>query len=236
MSLFHSPSLVTSGLVLCLDAGNPKSYPGSGTTWTDLSGNGNSGTLINGPTFNSANSGSLLFDGVNDYVNGNHGLTNNADFSVSFWLYYISPGGGANTDRGLITTWDASWNGFGIGTSANGTVIRSWARNGAAGGMNWGNTSTIRNVWSNLILTYTYSTRTQSAYVNTTFVNSEVMTGSSVTHSNLQVARGGMAGSVQLYYYPYLNANFGLVSIYSRALSAAEVQQNFNALRGRYGI
>ena len=68
MSLFHSPSLVTSGLVLCLDAGNPKSYPGSGTTWTDLSGRGNHGTLVNGPTFNSANGGSIVFDGSNDYV------------------------------------------------------------------------------------------------------------------------------------------------------------------------
>jgi hypothetical protein len=53
MGLGHSPSVVTSGLVLCLDAGHTKSYPGSGTAWTDLSGNGNTGTLTNGPTFNS---------------------------------------------------------------------------------------------------------------------------------------------------------------------------------------
>jgi hypothetical protein len=51
MSLIHSPRIVTDGLVLCLDAGNPKSYTGSGTTWTDLSGNGNNGTLTNSPTY-----------------------------------------------------------------------------------------------------------------------------------------------------------------------------------------
>ena len=58
----------TGGPVLCLDAGSRLSYPGSGTTWTDLSGNGNTGTLVNGPTYSSANSGAIVFDGVNDIV------------------------------------------------------------------------------------------------------------------------------------------------------------------------
>ena len=62
------PTIVTNGLVLHLDAGNPASYPGSGTTWTDLSGNGNDGTLVNGVGYDSANGGSLVFDGVNDYA------------------------------------------------------------------------------------------------------------------------------------------------------------------------
>ena len=71
---FSNPSrvanstIVSSGLVLHLDAGNASSYPGSGTTLTDLSGSGNNGTLVNGPTYSSANGGSLSFDGVNDYV------------------------------------------------------------------------------------------------------------------------------------------------------------------------
>ena len=67
MALSHSPSIVTNGLVLCLDAANSKSYPGSGTTWTDLSGRGNNGTLVNGVGYNSGNLGSLVFDGVDDY-------------------------------------------------------------------------------------------------------------------------------------------------------------------------
>ena len=68
MALFHSPSIVTNGLVLCLDAGNRKSYPGSGNTWTDLSGNGNTGTLEGDVGYNSANGGSLVFDGTDDYI------------------------------------------------------------------------------------------------------------------------------------------------------------------------
>ena len=67
MALHHSPRIVTSGLVLALDAADRNSYPGSGTTWTDLSGNANNGTLTNGPTFNSANGGSIVFDGTNDF-------------------------------------------------------------------------------------------------------------------------------------------------------------------------
>ena len=69
MGVFAGPEIVEDGLVLALDAGNTKSYPGSGTTWTDLSGNGNNGSLVNGVGYNSGNLGSLSFDGVNDYVN-----------------------------------------------------------------------------------------------------------------------------------------------------------------------
>ena len=72
MGLAHSPKIVTNGLVLCLDAGNTKSYPGSGTAWTDLSGRGNNGTLTNGPTYSSTNGGSVVFDAVDDYVTVPH--------------------------------------------------------------------------------------------------------------------------------------------------------------------
>ena len=68
MGAYAGPDVIESGLVLALDAGNTKSYPGSGTTWTDLSGNGNNGTLVNGVGYNSGNGGSLVFDGSNDYV------------------------------------------------------------------------------------------------------------------------------------------------------------------------
>ncbi len=68
MGLIHSPSIVTDGLVLCLDAANSRSYPGTGATWTDLKG-GNNGTLENGPTFDAANGGSIVFDGTDDIVN-----------------------------------------------------------------------------------------------------------------------------------------------------------------------
>jgi hypothetical protein len=80
MGLGHSPSIVRDGLVLYLDAANPKSYPGSGTTWFDLKGTSNS-TLSNGPTFVNSNKGYFSFDGVNDYTQINIPTTQG---SVSF--------------------------------------------------------------------------------------------------------------------------------------------------------
>ena len=86
MTIFF-PSIVTNGLVLCLDAGNQLSYPGTGTTWNDLSRNGNNGTLTNGPVFNSG--GSMVFDGVDDYIstNTNSSLTQagSIQFTAEIW-------------------------------------------------------------------------------------------------------------------------------------------------------
>jgi hypothetical protein len=93
MALSHSPSIITNGLVLCLDAANPKSYPGSGTTWNDLSGNGNNGTLRNSPSYSADNLGKIVFDAVNDDINcGNDSSINfgTGDFTVSVWFRRFS--------------------------------------------------------------------------------------------------------------------------------------------------
>ena len=90
--LVHSPRIVTNGLVLCLDAANPKSYPGSGTAWTDLVSS-NNGTLQNGVGYGSTNKGVLVFDGVDDNVNcGNDASINfgTGDFTVSVWFRRFS--------------------------------------------------------------------------------------------------------------------------------------------------
>jgi hypothetical protein len=89
MATRYSPAIVTSGLVLCLDAANRKSYSGTGTTWSDLSGNNYNGTLTNGPTFNGANGGSIVFDSTDDFVNvGNIGTI--TSFTVLVWCYPTS--------------------------------------------------------------------------------------------------------------------------------------------------
>lgn len=86
MGVSYSPKIVTDGLVLALDAANPKSYPGSGTTWNDLSGNGNNGTLVNGPTFDSGNNGSIVFDGVNDRVDITSFTSLSQNLTFSLWF------------------------------------------------------------------------------------------------------------------------------------------------------
>jgi hypothetical protein len=97
--------IVTNGLVLALDAAKKDSYPGSGTLWRDISGNGNNGTLTNGPTFNSGNGGSIVFDGVNDYVQYETSLdpyiSGNRDFTIELWVYKNTSGDGM-----IFSSWD----------------------------------------------------------------------------------------------------------------------------------
>ena len=87
MAEIHGPKIVRDGLVLALDAADRNSYISGSTTWTDLSGNGNTGTLTNGPTYSSANGGSLVFDGSNDYVDIPYLLLSGSqDFTVNIWI------------------------------------------------------------------------------------------------------------------------------------------------------
>jgi len=120
MSLNHSPAIVTDGLVLCLDAANVRSYPGTGTTWTDRSTSGNNGTLTNGPTFDSGNGGSIVLDRANDLVSVT--ITKSADCTFSTWaarpststdMLFNAGGNGSGPDlffyQGKIS-WN-TWNG-----------------------------------------------------------------------------------------------------------------------------
>ena len=97
MSLSHSPKIVTNGLVLCLDAADKKSYPGTGTTWFDRSGRGNHGTLVNSPTFNSTNGGSIIFNGNLTYgsVSCSQFQSGNNPFTIECWVKWF--GDGVNT-------------------------------------------------------------------------------------------------------------------------------------------
>jgi len=107
-----APNIVTDGLVLYLDAANTKSYPGSGTTWTDIAAR-NNGTLTNGPTFSSANGGLIVFDGIDDYVDcGDNPITKpSGSFTLSYWFKGVSStlnfatgvgAGGFSGQRGYI--------------------------------------------------------------------------------------------------------------------------------------
>ena len=86
MATFDGPKITTSGLILSLDAADKTSYPGSGTSWKDLSGNDNNGTLTNGPTFSAANRGNIVFDGVDDYVVTSNFTPNVTNKTLSGWV------------------------------------------------------------------------------------------------------------------------------------------------------
>ena len=233
MSCSIGPDIIEKGLVLSLDAANRKSYPGTGTAWFDRSGSNNHGTLTNGPIFSSSNGGNLIFNGTDRYVSSNSPLLNNSDFTVSFWIKYQDT---LISSRGLVSSWDTTWQGFGISASDyGGSFIRSWTSNGAGGGMNWDSLSSIKDKWAYLVLTYTFSNKTQRGYINGVFKNSESY-GSNITHSTIQIGRGGQTGSTQLSLYPYCNCLFSLLKFHNRALTQQEILQNFNATKSRFGL
>lgn len=229
MALYHSPQITTSGLTLYLDAANPRSYPGSGTTWFDLSGNGNNGTLTNGPTFNSANSGVISFDGVNDY-SIHPSISLDSSLSVSCFARLqgslFSPGV-------ILSNCDV------LGTSI-GFHLEAWTV-GPRWGVLWGTNPYFRPQTSDLIIlnTWYYLCVVRSGSIgnwNTKFyINSNIVfdiTTNINPASNNSVSIG-RAGSFNAQYFPGQISN---ISIYNRPLSNQEIRQNFNATRGRFGI
>jgi hypothetical protein len=232
MALAHSPKIVTNGLVLCLDAANQKSYPGTGTTWTDLSGNGNNGTLVNGVGYNSSNLGSLSFDGVNDYVNLSSALnlSTNTGFTMCLFLQQ-------NT-----TQTNSAWNYF---YSLNSPQIEIGAFGTSSTSFNFKDNSINSTVTSsNLVISWSYiafgtNPTTRIPFIYTYNSSGSFFATSATAFSNTTIGferlfitgtSGGPGGT------QYYGAKCAVISAYNRALAAAEISQNFNALRGRYGI
>lgn len=232
--LAHSPKIVTDGLVLCLDAGNPKSYPGSGTTWSDLSGNGNNGTLTNGPTYSSSNGGSLSFDGSNDYSQLSDTLApSTGPFSCFFWYQIIGTSGrGGLFERRNIPP----YNGWSLGQGGT----SNWACR-VSDGTNYRNyqfSYPSTNTWY-----YDGFTWDGSGTLNP-YRNGSVDTGGTATSSgtvgNIDTSGTRYAMAIasrrDASNSSYLPCKVSYTHVYNRALTASEIQQNFNALRGRFSI
>ena len=221
MGLAHSPSIITQNLVLCLDAANSKSYPGSGTTWTDLSGRGNTGTLTNGPTYSSANGGYIYFDGTDEYatVPSNSGWAFGENGTVEQWVYVAGNNGG--NDR----FWCVNNNSSGLDAYLDGASYNI----GFHGGVVLTTTTISQNTWVHFVVTYTSGTI--KVYFNT------VEQGLSGTTTGYNITNNGTLYIGRFIVAPYeLNGRISSMKIYNRALSAAEVSQNFNALKGRFSI
>jgi hypothetical protein len=228
MALAHSPKIVTDGLVLCLDAANPKSYPGSGTTWTDLSGNGNNGTLVNGVGYSSDNKGVLTFDGVDDYVN-----------LVSASLLPVG-----TSDRTIIafvktpTSFPEAY----LHVIHWGTANTSQAFGLAIfnnGGLNthpWGSAPSQGTVQTGtdycLAVSYTHSSTLHKFWINGISQGSGV--ARSINTGTTQARVGARISDPIEDWGP--NGRIYNIMVYNRALSESEIQHNFNALKGRYGI
>jgi hypothetical protein len=220
--------LVTDGLVLALDAANTVSYPGSGTTWTDLSGNGRNGTLTNGPTYSGSDGGSLVFDGVNDYVNFSSNILTSAITAIScfMWIYPKSDG----TALSILgqSSIDTSYHHSAIEIGSSGQLRMSMWHGSLTNRVN----STLSfNSWNNV--GFTYSGTTLTGYLNGLSVGTTTFTWSKP--SNLYF--GIMAvDSTNMGTNAYGDGNVSSFFTYNRALTASEIQQNYNATKSRFGL
>lgn len=225
--------VVTNGVVLALDAADPNSYPGSGTTWADISGNSNNGTLINGPTFSSTKGGSIVFDGVDDRVSRSQALNTGQNFTVSAWIYPTLLG---TTRRAIVGNsynyigrngWFIS-TGSGLNTFFLSVGADSSFRVAAA------NTLTL-NMWQYITGVVTDGGGSITLYLNSnaTTTAASVITSGTITYSQPQLNIGfrDVGGTTD----PY-TGNIATVQVYNRALSASEVQQNYNAQKTRFGL
>jgi hypothetical protein len=233
MGVYGGPNVVENGLVLALDVGNSKSYPGSGTAWTDLSGNGNTGTLVNGVGYNSGNLGSLSFDGVDDYVSIPYiGNTSN---SYTFFITMKSDNMTDNTTNrqtifGLSQDQNPAfrhfdleiWGNTGIGFRGDGGSTQgvnffsyTWNFDKNANDINYyvvTITSTNHKISLNGSLKDTINQSSTSSF-NSIILGSRIFTGGNAWNG----------GCYNFY-------------MYDRELTASEIQQNFIATKSRFGL
>lgn len=227
----YLPPIIENGLVLYLDAAEPASYPGTGTTWNDLSNNQNNGTLVNGPTFDSANAGSLNFDGVDDYVTVSHNSNINLVDTVSLeaWIKYTATSNTVLIEKSNNNThyqFQVFNNTQGSGISGELVfMLQSNSNNWVVSGI-----ATNDGNWHHVVGTYNRSMSTAKIYVDGVLRNSNPSISNGPTSNTQPLLIGSRSGAAGF------GGSIAGVKIYNRAISAEEVQQNFNALRGRYGV
>jgi hypothetical protein len=225
MSAHGGPDLITSGLVMQLDAANTDSYPlpRTGSTWFDISTQGNNGTLYNSPTFSSENNGCIVLTNANANVNCNGFTFNNPNLTFNCWAKVNTIGAGyshfiskelalkyrTNNSTGVI---EALYSSSGVGWT--GSIAST--------------TPILVNTWYNLTAT-AQSNSFVRLYINGTLVASTAFAATLATNSN-EINIGS--------YYPFgpdtFNGSIAIAQVYNRALSPPEILQNYNATKSRF--
>jgi hypothetical protein len=234
MGFFRGPKIVTDGLILALDAASPRSYPGTGTTWYDLSGQGNNGTLVNGPTFSSANRGSIVFN-YQDYVNTiDPGYPSSGTNSFSLEIVFRIPAGATWSNGGsgtaIIGRGDYAGS-IGIIRSSTTNRVSFWVRLNGGIIFNPSISGISRDQFHHVLGTYN-SSGVAKIYHNGNFITEQI--GSNVGTLDAgsyrlggAIAFGGVSGE-------YGQGDISLTKIYNRELSSTEVLQNYNAIKSRF--
>tara|TARA_R110000868_G_scaffold162019_1_gene392997 strand:- start:193 stop:882 length:690 start_codon:yes stop_codon:yes gene_type:complete len=224
-----SKPIITNGLVLALDAANKKSYPGSGTVWSDLSGNANTGTLTNGPTFDSSNNGSINFDGVDDYIDcGDYEMDGLTGLAVEAWFKsdIINSQNRRIVSKdqvGVQGAWilwiqasDLIWQ------THNGSSFKIAEYSAYLEDTNWHHAvGTLHNGTNTLYLDGVAVASVDSVGALDDADNEKIVIGADSDASSPENAWNGHISNVK---------------VYTKGLSSSEVLQNYNATKDRFGL
>ena len=230
MAYQNGPKIVTDSLVMCLDAGNPKSYSGSGTVWTDLSGNNKNGILTHGPTFSSANGGSIAFDGTDDHIAGSTftGL-GSSNRTADVWFQIRSLPASSIWKRVFTLAADnGSTDAPALMFSYSNTLSSLTAGFGGSPYNGYVGVGFTLSTWINL--TATIIGNNISAYKNGILIGGTTNSGAVGANPILYLGR------YNNHYGQYADTTISSVRIYDKALSASEVLQNYNATKGRFKL
>jgi hypothetical protein len=226
MAFFRGPNVVTNGLVLALDAANPKSYVSGSTTWNDLSGNNNNGTIFGSPSYDSSNGGGLYLNSAVSNAGINCGELNNLpQNAISFVIWFKQYGGGFLFNRSGTSS------SFGLNLQNNtSTRFQMYSASVTPSPINL-IAGTIENNKYYQVCS-TYNGTTANTYIN----------GSLVGTQNSSLPSVNFSGSFQIGYRSdgantnYSSCSIYNVQIYNKSLSSQEVLQNYNALKSRFNL
>ena len=221
-SRINTPNIVVDGLVLNLDAGNISSYPGTGTTWTDLSSSPTNATLVNGVTYNSSNEGHLLFDGTNDYAtvsSSSKFAFGTGDFTLETWIYPQS----FSNYLHMIALPDQ--NTFALKANVSDGQIYYYNPSYTTYGSTSGWTLTL-NAWNHVV--FKRESSVGYAFLNAVSKGSKTGFTSNFSAQTLNIHNG--------YGSEFAACKISSVRIYNKALTSNEVNNNFNVTKSRYGL
>jgi hypothetical protein len=219
MASIYSPNIITNGLVLSLDAANVRSYPGTGTSWFDLSGNGNTGTLTNSPTYSTANGGTFNFDETNDYV-----LVNNTAILSTTAYTKIAVFRPESSTANIISGGSDGQHAFWMGGTS--TTLQA-GHNGNWSTVTYSPGDMLNQWWIGAV---TFSTSTGWVlYLNGQQVDTDASTSTFTGGNTVRIAAYTNAANL-------FDGNIAIAMVYNRVLLATEILQNYNATKGRYGL
>ena len=229
MGYANNPKIITDGLVVCLDAADRKSYSGTGSVWYDRTVNKNSATLLNSPGFTASNGGGIVFDGTNDSGYFNAGIVSTSYQTYEVWTNAVASASAAD---GFAYILHNNSTGTATGSSYLTIGIKPTqqyyaALNGAYSTMSSGVTAT-----SSLIrqIVLSWDGTNQIMYVDGEVKDSQAL---SVTPQNFDTITS--FGDAESATYRMVQGNIYSIKVYNRALSSAEILQNYTALKSRFG-